>query len=107
MIEYEKGGGDTVSPPSKQPLIQNNLEMYRNLKGTVYTSWYKKKRTIFVVPDCRLIRAAGGPEGLPSCYTRYVTYRTVTNKFITHTSFCIMSMILHKIIVFAKYCLGR
>jgi len=34
---------DTVSPPSKQPLIQNNLEMYRNLKSTVYTSPVQKK----------------------------------------------------------------
>ena len=42
MIEYERGGGHSL-PPSKQPLVQNNLEMYRNLKGTVYTSPVQKK----------------------------------------------------------------
>ena len=41
-----KGGGGavhtTVSPPTKQLLIQNNLEIYRKLKGTVYTSPVQK-----------------------------------------------------------------
>ena len=45
MTEYERGGGavhTTVSPPTKQLLIQNNLEIYRKLKGTVYTSPLQK-----------------------------------------------------------------
>ena len=48
---YKQGGSITDNnhyglaqppPPSKQPLIQNNLEMYRNMKGTVYTSTVQK-----------------------------------------------------------------
>jgi len=33
-----KGEGGHSLPPSEQPLIQNNLEMYRNLKGVISTS---------------------------------------------------------------------
>ena len=45
------GGGHSL-PPSKQPLIQNNLQIYRKLKctGTVYTS--PVQTSIFLHPVC-------------------------------------------------------
>ena len=38
----------TQSPPSKQPLIQNNYEMYRILKGTQYTYPVQKRLNLFL-----------------------------------------------------------
>ena len=51
----EMGRGWHSFPPSKQSLIQNNLEMYRNLKGTVYRSPVQKDiKPTFFESNCSL-----------------------------------------------------
>jgi len=51
MTEYERGGCGSHNslPQSKQPLIQNNLEIYRKLKGMVYKSSVQKKLVTILI----------------------------------------------------------